>query len=296
MGTSSRRRSEACCILRQILCLSAVSILGAPPAPASADERPAAESEAAKKEREGRLVEMREQAGEFAVVRHAGEKDERVALHGEPLMRYSDQPRGFVDATLWCWKAQGRPVALGKVEMGVNAGGVPFWMHCVASLDDVSIDIALGGVSRLRTTNAGLVLQKLPHGPVPENKSTARLRQMKELVARFAATIFANDRDKRELVPQEMRLLPSPVHRYSDEAKGIRDGIIFALTTNGTNPDVLIVIELRPEGNLPNEWTYGIVNMTSADVNLRLDDREVWVSRVSDPRETWNYFQTRRED
>src|SRR5262245_66684549 len=110
MGTSSRRCNAACRLLRQMLCLSAVSILGAPPAPAFAGERPAAESEAAKKEREGRLVEMREHAAELAVVRHAGEKDERVALHVEPLMRYSDQPRGFVDATLWCWKARGRPV------------------------------------------------------------------------------------------------------------------------------------------------------------------------------------------
>jgi hypothetical protein len=77
---------------------------------------------------------------------------------------------------------------------------------------------------------------------------------------------------------------------------GIVDVIIFALTTNGTNPDILIVIELHSAQGSPPEWMFGIVNMTAADVHLRLDDAEVWVSLTTDPRETWNYLRTSRKE
>jgi len=119
---------------------------------------------------------------------------------------------------------------------------------------------------------------------------------MKDMVGRFAATIHARHEDTKELIPQEMRRLPSPIHRYADEGAGIVDGIIFALTTNGTNPDILIVIELRSANGSPPEWMYGIVNMTAADVHLRFDDTEVWVSLTTDPRETWNFLRTARDE
>ncbi len=297
MRISSNCQNAFCSTLLRTMFLVAVgTVLGTPPAPTAAEDQPEAESEAAREQREKRLSQMRERANELQVFRRLEDQRERIELRADPLLRYSDQPRGFVDATLWCWKAEGRPVALAKVEMLVTAARTPLWMHCVASLDDRPIDVAMGSVRYLSTRKAGFELRMVPRAPVAEAKPAARQRQMKELVKRFAATIHAKHRDKQELVPQEMRLLPSPVYRYSGEESGIVDGVIFAFTTNGTNPDVLIVIELRSAKDSPPEWMYGIVNMTAADVQLRLDDAEVLVSRLTDPRETWNYFTTAREE
>jgi hypothetical protein len=270
--------------------------LDAPPSQAPADEQPESDSDAGKQQRQERLITMRQHAKQFEVVRQAGDERQRVELRDDPLFRYSDQPRGFVDSTLWCWKAEGRPALLAKVEMGVTADRVPYWMHCVASLDESRVSVQLGNFRLLRTTKPGFELRKIPASPAPEDKPVSRLRQMKEMVGRFAATIHARHAATQELIPQEMRRLPSPIHRYADEGAGIVDGIIFALTTNGTNPDILIVIELRSAKGSPPEWMYGIVNMTAADVHLRLDDAEVWVSLTTDPRETWNYLRTERAE
>jgi hypothetical protein len=113
---------------------------------------------------------------------------------------------------------------------------------------------------------------------------------MKELFARFSATVLV---DGNESLRQEMRRLSTPIYRYDDERAGLKDGVIFGLTTNGTNPDILIVIELR-RAQSDFVWKYGIVKMTYSDVRLRLDDSEVWSSPISAPKDTWTYFQSPR--
>ena len=87
-----------------------------------------------------------------------------------------------------------------------------------------------------------------------------------------------------------MRLLATPLHRYAEEAAGLWDGMIFGLTTNGTNPDMLFVIELRGDKLSSAEWKYGIVKMTIAEVHVRLDKDEAWMSPRNSPRETWESF------
>src|SRR4030095_3504486 len=126
----------------------------------------------------------------------------------------------------------------------------------------------------------GVMMRPIEKAPVPDDKPAGRLRQMKDLVFRFTATILV---DGDEALKQEMRRLPSPIHRYADEGEGLRDGVLFGLTTNGTNPDMLIVIELRGDPPHRAQWSYGIVKMTYAEVRLRLDNDEVWSSPVSAP-------------
>ena len=116
---------------------------------------------------------------------------------------------------------------------------------------------------------------------------------MKEQVSRFAVTIHVNG---KEDLKQEMRLLPTPVHRFADESTGLQDGAIFGLTTNGTNPDILIVLELRHGNDRPVAWQYGVVKMTDSEVHVRLDSAEVWSSPVAAPLETWFYFDTPRNN
>jgi hypothetical protein len=177
--------------------------------PEETDQVPA-ETDVTKLQREQRLSVMREHAKEFRAVRRVGDEKEQVELRSEPLLRYSDQPRGFVDGTVWCWKSEGRPVALAKVEMAVAANKNPFWMNCLASLDDGPISITFGGSRSLSTSKAGFELQRIPHGPIPEKTAPARLRQMKELIGRFAATIHSKHRDNPELVLRKCDSSPVP--------------------------------------------------------------------------------------
>ena len=77
-------------------------------------------------------------------------------------------------------------------------------------------------------------------------------------------------------VREEVRLLPRPLHRYSDPGSGLQDGAIFAFATNGTNPDCLIVIELDGKELSRAVWKYAPVRMTVAQLSVRLDQKEVW--------------------
>jgi hypothetical protein len=246
----------------------------------------------AKSEKEARLTAMREMAKRFLVRRAADEQ--RIELfRDEPVFRYSDQPRGFADATVWCWGSQGRPIVLAKIEMARLPNGTPYWNFCVASLANGNVDVELGKSFRLNTKKAGIEFHAMPAAPQPAEKPAGRQRQMKDLVGQFAATINVDvGRDTR----QEMRLLPTPVHRYSDDAAGIRDGTIFALTTNGTNPDTLIIIELNGPAQTVPTWQYGVVRMTTGEVRIRLNGEEVWTWAQQPEKETWHYFKLPRKE
>src|SRR4029450_5315602 len=39
-----------------------------------------------------------------------------LKLNDKPVFRYDDQPRRFIDATMWVWTDQGRPMAFQKIE------------------------------------------------------------------------------------------------------------------------------------------------------------------------------------
>src|SRR5688572_6777576 len=60
------------------------------------------------------LAQMRSLAEQTKVQFAKGER--RIELLKEPIFRYDDQPRRFIDATMWAWTEHGRPVAFQKVE------------------------------------------------------------------------------------------------------------------------------------------------------------------------------------
>ena len=259
------------------------------------------EADSANAKRAARLVSMRELARQFEMKVPESPGAEAFELRPEPIFRYSDQPRGFEDATLWSWGpagSTGRPAVIAKVEAAITPARVPYWHFCVTSLADQIVSADFEGSRKFTATKPGVSFQTIPRAPATADKPIPRQRQMKELVARFSATIVNTHPDTKKPNPQEMRLLVTPIHRYAEETKGLQDGTIFGLTTNGTNPDMLIVIESQGTKLSDAEWKYAIVKMTIAEVHVRLDGAEVWQSPRNGPRETWDSFTKlpRKED
>jgi hypothetical protein len=108
------------------------------------------------------------------------------------------------------------------------------------------------------------------------DKATRRLSQMKEMCRRFTANESAVVEGRVEL-----RLLNSPLYRYSDAHAGVTDGAIFAFA-NGTNPEVLLVFEANDNKDAP-PWHYALVQMTGGAVSVELDGKEVWQRGEADP-------------
>jgi hypothetical protein len=109
---------------------------------------------------------------------------------------------------------------------------------------------------------------------------------MKDLARRF--TVRGSEGTNRR---EELRLMPQPVHRYADAESGLEDGAIFGFGS-GTNPNCLLLIELRREHQVP-EWHYGFVGMSAESLRARLDEREVWyfpaAARIGGL-DTWIWF------
>ena len=249
---------------------------------------------ALKEQREARLSAMRAQVETVVVRRQMDDDWTAVELSPEPLFRYADVPRGILDASLWCWGAKGRPVALTKLEMvKASANVAAQWQYCAASLAERPVWIAWPTRPRFVSSKAGLELHTILESPQPGDKPATRLRQMKDLVKRFSATIFI---DGKEALKQEMRQLASPIHRYADDATGLVDGAIFGFSTNGTNPDVLLLIEARSAKEAPPQWQYGIVGMTYAEAHVRLDRTEVFEVPFPPQFDTWALWHVPRNE
>src|SRR5262249_27244101 len=74
-----------------------------------------------------------------------------------------------------------------------------------------------------------------------------------------------------------LRLLPHPIDRYAEKAEGILDGAMF-IFAHGTNPEVLLLIEARRQGDGANAWTFAAAPLSRAQPTLKLDGKEIWSS------------------
>ena len=105
---------------------------------------------------------------------------------------------------------------------------------------------------------------------------------MRALARRFTArSIDGNEKD------WELRLLPQPLYRFSDEAGGILDGGLFAFVVSN-DPEFFVLLEAitAPQGE--PQWRYSLARMSSRKHAVRLDGNEVWsvTNYYTEPRTT----------
>ena len=84
-----------------------------------------------------------------------------------------------------------------------------------------------------------------------------------------------------------MRLLPTPLYRYPTAKSGVIDGALFTfVTTAGTDPEVLLLIEARTE-NGKSRWEYACGRFSDRDLHVDRKGKEVW-SMVRGATSTFN--------
>jgi hypothetical protein len=238
------------------------------------------------------LAEMRSLAEKTAVEFDSG--DSAPKLVEQPVFRYDDQPRRFLDATMWIWTEGGRPVACQKIEAKLEFNrGDPLWGYCFTSLTADKLKVAWEGRT-YRSTEPGIAFQPLPAAPAPAVGNTQRKRQLRELARGFSGRILQNPRTGDS---SEMRLFATPIFEYSDPTTKQLTGAVFGFETNGTNPDLLVLIEARGEPDKP-QWQFAPARMTNGGITLLYRDREVWEAPFVEPGQgpfaNWLFFQVPR--
>lgn len=223
--------------------------------------------------RERLREEMRERAEATKIYSIEDSRRTPATLVPQPIFRFSDQPRIIIDATLWCWTVEERPVAFQKIE-GYRRGGPDEarWTYCARSLSTGLIEGEWRDGTRWTATEPGLVFRPLPDGPEPSASKAGRLTQMRRIGRRFSCTLI----DPPLKSSHQMRFLPQPLYRYEQPESGLVDGAVFAFAYNGTNPDGLLAIELRRNGSKPPAWHYAATGMTMCGLSFTLNDQEVW--------------------
>lgn len=232
-----------------------------------------AQKQAAQERKEKFTTWMREFAEGTKIVAGQPAGDEQPAkIVPNPVFRYSDEERFIPDATLWVWTRDGRPDAFQKVE-GNNHGGGQMWTICFASLSEGLVKVAWPGGRVFQTQKPGVKFAPFPKGELPAEKARSRTLQIKALKDRFTGRLNVNADGK---LGAETRSMAKPLFEYADADSNLPRGAIFGMSSTGTNPDLLLLIEARSADEGKPRWEYALARMTSASIRVRLDDVEVW--------------------
>jgi hypothetical protein len=253
-----------------------------------------ADDKAARVERRAEFLKQMRAIAEASEVTFADTK-RPAQLITSPVFRYDDQPRRFLDATMWIWTDGVRPVACQKVEARRHTEtDKPEWGYCFTSLAEQNIAARWSTGKNWNSREAGIAFQPVPGASAPAATSAARKRQLRDLAREFSARLLI---DPRIESTAEMRVLPTPIFEYADPKTKLQLGAVFGFEANGTNPDLLMLIEAR--GDDKPAWHFAPARMTNGGVTLKIRDQTVWECPFVDvgegPFANWLFFYSSRE-
>jgi len=200
-----------------------------------------------------------------------------LELKKEPVLEWSNPIRqGLQQGVIFLWLRDGRPAALGCIFSQPDAG-LPGRqvIHEFHALDTEKLLVSRPKALNEWRPQAGLARKELPEAGIPAATRGARLVQMRRLAQEFTGYEINRDReDKRG----ELRLLPAPLYRYPAAKKCVVDGALFTLvSTVGTDPEVLLLIEAREEGG-KTRWEYACGRFSNWDLHVQRKGKEFWSS------------------
>jgi hypothetical protein len=205
--------------------------------------------------------------------RITGREKAVVKLHPEPLLRWNNKVVREDDGMLFLWTegTKGRPLATAQFFLTEDD-----WHHEFQSLSQSGFEARFGGSDGAgwswQPSAAGINPTRAEGIDPPAESPTQRLRQMKGIAERFSAAV---DQDDRFESPEQLRLLVTPIYRYSAADQGILDGALFAFT-QGTNPEVLLLIEAEATDPGARSWCYGFARMSCFNLRVHQAKQLVW--------------------
>jgi hypothetical protein len=202
------------------------------------------------------------------------EPNQALELKKEPVFEWSNPVRsGVQQGVVFLWLRDGRPAALCSVfsepEGRLHGRKV---IHEFHALDPEKLIVTRPKEALNQwKPEAGLARKELDDAPAPAPTAAARLLQMRRLAQEFSGDSI-DDKGKH----WELRLLPSPLYRYPEARSGVIDGALFTLvSTAGTDPEVLLLIEAREAGG-KLRWEYACGRFSDRSLYVQRKDKEVW--------------------
>lgn len=192
-------------------------------------------------------------------------ESKEFAERQRPLLRFNDGISGVVDAIQFVWTDKGRPEVAASFwyrQDGLKA-------HEFVTLSRGTLHATRGDRKVWSPVEPGFAFTAVPRAPPPAKSSAARLTQMRQIARRCEAWELLAKQDFH------LRLLPQPLIRYTPEGESILDGAIFSYA-KGTNPEVLLIVELVAGEGVEPHYEYTCARMTARRCWLLMDGEEVW--------------------
>ena len=211
----------------------------------------------------------------------AGDAPRDLTLREESLLRWTNPlTANKAHGELFLWTDRGRPAAVLSMYEYTDAMGTVHEHHEWASLSLGPIQAS--GPKEWSPLTAGIELKPVPDAPPPDDTPLRRLRQMRDIGAKFTS-----DKTTRQNETRLLRLLNQPAHRYEPGGDPeVLDGALFALV-EATDPEVFLVLEARLVNGKP-VWHYGFVRMNSVRVSASYQGKQVWVAEALAARDTYD--------
>lgn len=209
----------------------------------------------------------------------AAEDEKPLARIPGSMQSWRNEARpGQTNGRLYVWEQNDRVAVVGTVFSYSDSRNPGTRVVARSLLRMCEDDVVAQADERIfwKPSKIGLIRgQKIVGVDVPASRA-ARLTLMRRIAGRFSASIVENDGTERNL-----RLIRTPIHRYAKTPKGdspgeeITDGGLFVLATEGTDPEVLLLLESvrGPDGD---HWTYSLGRFTQVVVRVSFDEDEVW--------------------
>lgn len=226
-------------------------------------------------DRDARLRFVQDKFAEWSLLRvdaSQGETSVPLKNHPAPILRYTNPSGGLVrDGSLFIWRDGSRPVA--ACSFSIRGPDEPNAVYFeMTSLVGTPLRCERGGQVRWTPKSGGLIDQPVPDTAAPEDRPVARLTSMRNIARRFQA-----ENRLRDGTPSALRLMPQPVDRFQDDAHGVLDAALFAFV-EANDPEMLLIVEARKTPQGEAAWRYTVARMTSREIQVRLDGKEVFAA------------------
>ena len=200
-------------------------------------------------------------------------------MESEPLFRYDDLTRGYVDGAVWRWGAQGRPLAIITTELNPRyLGSSPRVVYDFLSFADFAFAADSDDAS-WRPSRSAVQIQELQDGPKPALSRSKRLFQMKQIAQRFQADQIVSEEPPEKKL--SLRLLPRPIDRYVPSSHEHADGATF-LFVAGRMPGIILLLETDGA-----KWQFGVGRLSApSTLSVTVDGQQVY--RVPPNFGTWS--------
>jgi hypothetical protein len=215
------------------------------------------------------------EASEYSIAVESAPK-QALELRKEPIFEWTNPIRSTPQqGAVFLWLRDGRPAVVGCIfsqkDPSLPGRRVMHELHAL-DRDKLLVSRPAGALNEWKP-QTGLARKELPGAGDPAKTAVARLAQMRRLAQEFTGH-ETYDEDKRE----DLRLLPAPVYRYPAAEDGVVDGALFTLvSTEGTDPEVWLIIEARKEGGT-TRWEYACGRFSNRNLYVKHKDKDVWSS------------------